>query len=74
VPSAQGYRAFNSVGWDNMADPRLGDTTTDLFYAGPVDQRAADALATLWFALAFGQQRGRRLAFRLPADISDFTS
>ena len=36
--------------------------------AGPDALRAVDALATLWFALAFVQQRGRRLAFRLLSD------
>jgi hypothetical protein len=97
VPSALGYRAFNSVGWENMADPRFGDTVADLFYAGPATSdraavesliadvgfrpqyvgaapdahRAVDALATLWFALAFGQHRGRRLAFRLLAGSPD---
>ena len=94
VPSALGYHAFNSLGWENMADPRFGDTAADLFYAGPAtDDRtvveslitdvgfrpqyvgagpdahqAVDSLATLWFALAFGQHRGRRLAFRLLTD------
>ncbi len=91
VPTAAGYRAFNSIGAENMAEPRFGDTTADLFYAGPdTDGRpeieslisdvgfrpvfvgdgpdamvAVDALTTLWFSLAFGQGRGRRLAFRL---------
>ena len=32
---------------------------------GPDAHWAVDSLATLWFALAFGQHRGRRLAFRL---------
>jgi predicted dinucleotide-binding enzyme len=35
APTAQGFRAFNSVGWENMAHPRFGDETADLFYAGP---------------------------------------
>jgi predicted dinucleotide-binding enzyme len=91
VPSAEGYRAFNSVGWENMADPRFGSETADLCFAGPdgagratVEQlitdvgfrpvyvgagadahHAVDALATLWFALAFGQQKGRRVALRV---------
>ena len=42
VPSAQGFPAFNSVGWENMANPRFGDTVADLFYAGPdIDDRVA---------------------------------
>ena len=93
VPSAFGYRAFHSVGWENMADPVFGGLVADMCFAGPVAERpaveaviadvgfrpqyvgagpdalrAVDALATLWFALAFGQQRGRRLALRLLSD------
>lgn len=94
VRSALGYRAFNSIGWENIANPRCGDAVADLFYAGPAtDERAAvealiadvgfrpqyvgegpdghravDSLATPWFALAFGQHRGRHLAFQLPTD------
>jgi len=42
VPSALGYRAFNSIGWENIANPRFGDAVADLFYAGPAtDERAA---------------------------------
>ena len=100
APTALGFRAFNSVGWEVMADPRLGGVIADLFYAGPsTDDRAAvetliadvgfrpqyvgegsdayqavDSLATLWFALAFGQRRGRRLAFRLLADSNSRAS
>jgi 8-hydroxy-5-deazaflavin:NADPH oxidoreductase len=32
---AIGYRAFNSVGWENMADPVLGGEVADMFFAGP---------------------------------------
>ncbi len=32
---AIGFRAFNSVGWENMADPVFGGETADMFYAGP---------------------------------------
>jgi predicted dinucleotide-binding enzyme len=32
---AIGYRAFNSVGWENVADPVLGGEVADMFYAGP---------------------------------------
>lgn len=94
APTAHGFRAFNSVGWENMAEPSFGDEVADLFFAGPDDDtrptverliadvgfrpvyvgggadahRAVDALATLWFALAFGQHRGRRLALRMLSD------
>jgi len=33
--SATGFRAFNSVGWENMANPVLDGVTADMFYAGP---------------------------------------
>lgn len=91
VSTAAGYRAFNSVGWENIEHPRFGTTVADLLYAGPDTghrglvealiadvgfrpiyvgdgadaHQAVDSLATLWFALAFGQGRGRRLALRL---------
>jgi predicted dinucleotide-binding enzyme len=29
------FRAFNSLGWENFADPRFGDDVADLFFAGP---------------------------------------
>jgi len=32
---ALGFRAFNSVGWENMADPVVGGEVADMFYAGP---------------------------------------
>jgi hypothetical protein len=35
APSAQVYRAFNSVGWEVFADPQFGDVPADLFYCGP---------------------------------------
>jgi len=95
VPTAHGFRAFNSVGWENMSDPHFDGEQADLFYAGPDDSErasveqliadvgfrpqyvgagpdahlAVDTLTTLWFALAFGQHRGRHLAFRLLTDV-----
>ena len=94
APTALGYRAFNSVGWEVMADPVLGGVRADLAFAGPdgperetveelisdvgfgpvyvgadaAAHRAVDGLMTLWFALAFGQGRGRRLALHLLTD------
>jgi hypothetical protein len=34
APGAQCYRAFNSLGWENFADPLYGDIRADLFYCG----------------------------------------
>lgn len=93
APSARLYRAFNSLGWENFANPQLGGSQIDLFYCGdPGDTRpvvagliadiglrpiyvgdltqveVVDNLTKLWFALAFGQGYGRRLAFKLLAE------
>lgn len=90
APSARVYRAFNSLGWENFAEPELGGVQVDLFYAGPngsarepverligdvglrpvyvggPDQvGVVDSVASLWFALALGQKKGRRLAFKM---------
>jgi predicted dinucleotide-binding enzyme len=90
APQARLFRAFNSLGWENFAEPQIGGTQVDLFFCGPdgiyrehverliadvglrpiyvggLDQLAVvDNLARLWFALAFGRQMGRHLAFRL---------
>jgi predicted dinucleotide-binding enzyme len=35
APGAQVFRAFNSLGWENFADPQFGDLQADLFYCGP---------------------------------------
>lgn len=35
APHAHVYRAFNSVGWENFADPDYGGTAGDLIYCGP---------------------------------------
>jgi predicted dinucleotide-binding enzyme len=90
APQAAIYRAFNSLGWENFAEPVLDGTQADLLYAGPdgpgramVEQLIADIglrpvwvgdlsqaplvdnLGALWGALAFGQRRGRRIAFKV---------
>jgi len=95
APSAQVFRAFNSLGWENFANPQFGGVQADLFYCGPsgaaqaqVEQLIAevglraiwvggpeqtptvDAIASLWFALALKQGRGRHLAFKLLTDES----
>lgn len=89
APNARVYRAFNSLGWENFADPVVNGVQADLFYAGPDDGARAtverligdvglrpvyvggpeqvsvvDAVASLWFALALGQRKGRHLAFK----------
>lgn len=90
TPHASVSRAFNSLGWENFADPMFDGTQADLFYCGPdgdsrevveqlitdvglrpvrlgdVDQVGlVDSVGALWFALAFGQGKGRRLAFKV---------
>lgn len=43
TPNARVYRAFNSYGWENFADPVFDGVAADLFYAGP----DGDSRATL---------------------------
>lgn len=35
APGAQLYRAFNSLGWENFANPIFDDIQADLLYCGP---------------------------------------
>ncbi len=35
TPQAQIYRAFNTLGWENFADPLFDGIPADLFYCGP---------------------------------------
>jgi 8-hydroxy-5-deazaflavin:NADPH oxidoreductase len=35
APQAKIYRAFNSLGWENFAEPVIDDEQVDLFYCGP---------------------------------------
>lgn len=90
APQAHAFRAFNSLGWENFAEPMFGTVQADLFYAGPAGDplsvverlisdvglrpvhiggpgqvAVVDAIASLWFALALGQKRGRHLAFKV---------
>jgi hypothetical protein len=90
APQAQVYRAFNSLGWENFAEPNFHGIQADLFYCGPdgdarikVEQLISevglrpiylggnaqvgllDSIASLWFALASGQKKGRHLAFKV---------
>ena len=46
APKAQLYRAFNTYGWDVFAEPSIGGSKPDLFYAGPdgAGQKAVERL------------------------------
>jgi 8-hydroxy-5-deazaflavin:NADPH oxidoreductase len=46
APSAHAYRAFNSLGWENFADPDYGAIVGDLVYSGPDGEprQAAEAV------------------------------
>lgn len=35
APTAQVFRAFSNLGWENFAQPRFGATRADLFFCGP---------------------------------------
>ncbi len=89
APSAAVYRAFNSLGWENFAEPVIDGVQADLLFAGPASRRQqaeelitavglrpvwvgdldkvglVDALAALWGSLAYGQDLGRRLFFKV---------
>jgi hypothetical protein len=41
APGAQVYRAFNSLGWENFANPQFGAIQADLLYCGPDGQGQA---------------------------------
>jgi predicted dinucleotide-binding enzyme len=40
APGARYVRAFNSLGWENFANPTFDGVQADLFYAGPEADRA----------------------------------
>lgn len=90
APQARIYRAFNTYGYENFANPEYNGVQADLFFCGtPGDSRATveqligevglrpvylggvdqvgtvDSIAGIWFALAFGQGKGRHLAFKV---------
>jgi hypothetical protein len=56
APSAQVFRAFNTLGWENFAAPRFASLQADLFYCGPdgaargsIEQLIADVgLRPIW--------------------------
>ncbi|NIW50603.1 MAG: NAD(P)-binding domain-containing protein [Gammaproteobacteria bacterium] len=35
APDSQVFRAFNAMGWENVANPKLGSQVLDIFYTGP---------------------------------------
>jgi hypothetical protein len=39
APTARLNRAFSTVGWEVMAEPRFGDERSDLFYCGADEDR-----------------------------------
>lgn len=41
TPSANIYRAFNTLGWENFADPVFDGVPADLFFAGPAGSSRA---------------------------------
>lgn len=47
VPTAHVFRAFNTLGWENFAQPRLGGERADLFYCGPDEAAARAAVEAL---------------------------
>jgi hypothetical protein len=45
APEARYVRAFNTLGWENFADPDFGDGPADMFFsAAPADRSAAEEL------------------------------
>ena len=41
APTAQVFRAFNNLGWENFADPRYAGDVADLFYCGAAGEPRA---------------------------------
>ena len=40
VPSARLFRAFNTLGWENIAEPEFDGIKADLFFCGDEEERA----------------------------------
>jgi predicted dinucleotide-binding enzyme len=47
APQAKLFRAFNSLGWENFAEPQFGALQADLFYCGSDDEHARAAVERL---------------------------
>lgn len=41
APGARVARAFNTLGWENFAEPCIGDRRADLLFCAPPEERAA---------------------------------
>ena len=46
-PRAKEFRAFNSLGWENFAQPQDGAIQADLFYCGPDEADVRSAVEQL---------------------------
>jgi predicted dinucleotide-binding enzyme len=48
APNARVYRAFNTLGWENFANPVVGGEQADLFFCGPDgdERKAVEQLIT----------------------------
>ena len=47
APNAKIFRAFNSVGWENFAQPIFDGQAADLLYCGPSDETAQQMVESL---------------------------
>jgi predicted dinucleotide-binding enzyme len=47
TPTARVFRAFNTLGWENFAEPQFGPLQADLFYCGPDEAPARPAVEQL---------------------------
>lgn len=47
TPQAKIFRAFNSLGWENFAEPQFGNLQADMFYCGSEDGQARQVVEQL---------------------------
>jgi predicted dinucleotide-binding enzyme len=57
APEARIARAFNSIGWENMADPVVGGTQADLLYCSDPDPDCVETLERLVADIGFRPMR-----------------
>ncbi|HLC05940.1 MAG TPA: NAD(P)-binding domain-containing protein [Anaerolineales bacterium] len=57
APSSKVFRAFNSLGWENFANPTFGKDRADLFYCGPGDADASRIVEELVEAVGLRPMR-----------------
>ena len=57
VPTAKVFRAFNSLGWENFANPVFGNDRADLFYCGSSDTGATRIVEELIEAIGLRPMR-----------------